>query len=83
MIVGPILQGGHITLVSFVVHIHRFDLKLFQFCLFIFGVSLEGGGQGNAADPLTYTGEERKLLCDRSFLLFPHEQMDPMVQVCL
>lgn len=40
-------------------------------------------GRGNASGPLTYTGEERKLLSDRSFLLFPHEQMDPMVQVCL
>jgi len=48
--------------------------------IYIWGQS--GGGE-NASDPLTYTGGESKLLRDRSFLLFPHEQMDPMVQVCL
>lgn len=35
LIVGPVLQEGHITLVSFVVHIHRYDRKLFQFCVYL------------------------------------------------
>lgn len=47
LIVGPVLQEGHITLVSFVVHIHRFDLKLFQFCvcLYLGSVWTEGAGK--------------------------------------
>lgn len=47
LIVGPVLQEGHITLVLFVAYIHRYDLKLFQFCVYLYlgSVWREGAGK--------------------------------------
>lgn len=73
LIVGPVLQE-HITLVLYLLLISTdMTLNFSSFVSVYIWNHFVGEGQGNAWDVLTCTGEERKLLFDRSFLLFPHE----------
>lgn len=47
LIMGPVLQEGRITLALFVARIHRYDLKLSQFCVYLYLGSIwrEGAGK--------------------------------------
>lgn len=74
LIVGPVLQEEHITLLLYLLLISTdMTLNFSSFVSIYIWHHFGGKGQGNARDVLTYTEEERKLLFDRSFLLFPHE----------
>lgn len=74
LIMDPVLQEEHVTLVLYLLLISTdMTLNFSSFVSIYIWNHFGGKGQGNARDVLTYTGEERKLLFDRSFLLFPHE----------